>query len=88
MFKDSAMAEKYSNAVLTSYATFKELYRSRKYKNPYQILSEFIRFIILSKSLRVFSITEIQRNLYEEFGFNTPLAVIAKAIMSINGLNV
>lgn len=76
----------YSNAVLTSYATFKELYRSKKYKDPYQILSEFIRYIIVSRSLRQFAIADIKSYLHSEFGFDTPTAVISTSTTRIGGL--
>lgn len=80
------MGEMYSNAVLTSYATFKELYRSNKYKDPYQILSEFIRYIIVTRSLRQFALTEIQSGLIDEFGFHAPLAVISSSTARISGM--
>lgn len=72
-----------TNALLASYATFKELYDSRKYASPYQILKEFIQFIILDKSLFSFTIIEIQDNLRKEFGFNPPVAVINTAIKKV-----
>jgi len=75
-----------SNIVLTSYATFKELYRSNKYKDPYQILSEFIRYIIVSRSLRQFAIADIKAYLEEEFGFIAPQAVISTSTARISGL--
>ena len=69
------MNNKYSNSIMASYATFKELYKSKKYSSPYQILSEFIKYIIVSKSLYAFTSVDIQRYLKEEFGFNPPIAV-------------
>ena len=74
------MNNKYSNSIMASYATFKELYKSKKYSSPYQILSEFIKYIIVSKSLYTFTSIDIQRYLKEEFGFNPPIAVIRTAL--------
>lgn len=70
----------YSKSIMASYATFKELYNSKKYQSPYQILWEFIKFIIASHSLHSVTSTDIQMLLNEEFGFNLPLAVIRKAM--------
>lgn len=75
-----------TESLLASYATFKELYKSEKYSSPYQILAEFIRFIILSKSLYEFSTTDIQTQLNTEFGFTTPLAVVRTSMKQIEGV--
>lgn len=74
----------YSNSILASYATFKELYNSNKYSSPYQILSEFIKYVIISKNLYSFSTTDIQTRLQEEFGFKPPIAVIRTAMKNIS----
>lgn len=81
------MKSAYSKSIMASYATFKELYNSKKYHSPYQILSEFIKFIIASHSLFSFTSTDIQTLLNEEFGFNPPLAVIRTAMKSIPEVN-
>lgn len=76
----------YSKTILASYATFKELYNSQKYRSPYQILSEFIRYIIASQHLFTFTSTDIQGYLNDEFGFNLPLAVIRTSLHNLEGL--
>lgn len=68
---------------MASYATFKELYNSKEYRSPYQILSEFIKYIIISESLYSFTATDIQSYLVDEFGFNPPIAVIRTAMRNI-----
>ena len=68
---------------MATYATFKELYASKKYSSPYQILSEFIKYIIASNSLYSFTSTDIQSYLIKEFGFHPPIAVIRTALKSI-----
>ena len=73
----------YSKTIMASYATFKVLYSSKEYKSPYQILSEFIKYIITYKSLYCFTSTEICRYLNEDFGFSLPIAVIRTAIKNI-----
>lgn len=73
----------YSKSIMASYATFKELYNSKEYRSPYQILSEFVKYVIVAKSLYEFTSTEIQTHLNEEFGFNPPIAVIRTALKSI-----
>ena len=80
------MKTEYSTSILASYATFKELYKSQKYTSPYQILSEFIQYIIASKPLYSFSSTDIQGYLKDDFGFNPPIAVIRTALKGIEGL--
>lgn len=73
----------YSESIMASYATFKELYNSKEYRSPYQILSEFIKYIIVSRSLYSFTATDIQSHLLDEFGFNPPIAVIRTAMRNI-----
>lgn len=77
------MKNTYSETILATYATFKELYNSKKYSSPYQILSEFIKYTISTKSLYTFTLVEIQGHLKDDFGFNPPIAVIRTALKSI-----
>lgn len=88
MRKRGSKLSKHPTSLLASYATFKELYNSRKYSSPYQILSEFIRFVIISKGLYCFTSTDIQAQLSNEFGFKPPIAVIRTATKSIDGLTL
>lgn len=81
------MRPTYSKSIMASYATFKELYNSKEYLSPYQILSEFIKYIIVSKHLYNFTSTDIQGHLNEEFGFKPPIAVIRTAMRSIPDVN-
>ena len=73
----------HSKSIMASYATFKELYNSEKYHNPYQILSAFIRHVIISKARHSFTKVEIQGDLLVEFGFNPPLSVIEKTLKNM-----
>lgn len=85
---ESQMKNVYSKSIMASYATFKELYNSKKYSSPYQILAEFIKYIIVSKTLYTFTSTEIQGFLIDEFGFNLPLAVVRTAIKNISEVSL
>ena len=82
------MQTRYRKALMASYATFKELYDSKKYRSPYQILAEFIRYVIVSRSLRFFTSTDMQNSLKEEFGFELPIVVIRTAVKSIDGVTL
>lgn len=75
-------------SLLASYATFKELYNSPKYNSPYQILAEFIKYIITSNSKNTFTITEIKRELEDVFGFVQPYDVIKTALKRLPGIEL
>lgn len=80
------MQPKYSSSILASYATFKELYNSDRYKSPYHILAEFIRYVITKNKRYSYTVTEIQGYLSDEFGFDPPLAVVTTALKGIDEL--
>lgn len=69
-------------AILSSFATMKFLNDSNKYFSTYQILSEFIKYIIAYKGLKIFSSIEMKNYLNSIFGFNIPEAVIRSALKS------
>ena len=58
---------------MASYAMIKSLTDSRDYKNQYEILAEFIRFIIADKGIRCFTADDMCMRLREGFGFDIPL---------------
>lgn len=62
--------------LLASFATLKALSDAKKYTNPYQILWEFISYIIGTQKLYVFSAVEMKNQLNQVFGFDIPEAVI------------
>lgn len=74
----------YSESVLASYVTYKELFANDNYKSPYQILAEFIKYIILTEDLYNFSIPELKKKISKTFGFRLPNAVIKSAIKKIS----
>ena len=65
-----------SVSILASFSTLKILNDTKKYKNSYQILSEFICYIINTKKLYSFTANEMKNQLNSVFGFNIPEAVV------------
>lgn len=39
-----------SNSILASYAVYKNLYDNREYRSSYQIIAQFIKYIIYEKT--------------------------------------
>ena len=74
---------KTKTSVLASFATLKSLSEEKKYHSPYQILCEFVKYIIVSNSLHCFTVPEIQRHLMKEFGFSIPEAVVRSSLKHI-----
>lgn len=68
-----------TTSLLSAFATIKSLSDAKKYESPYQILAEFIRHIIDTKSLHSFSSAEMKNRLNEQFGFIIPESVIKTA---------
>ena len=61
------MEKNHATPILASYVTYKELSSHGNYKSPYQILAEFIKYIIYEKKLYAFSIGEIKSRVENEF---------------------
>lgn len=77
------MADTYSESVLASYVTYKELYANDSYRSAYQILAEFIKYVIASEEIYSFSVPEMKKKIQDVFGFQLPIAVIKSAIKKI-----
>ena len=75
-------------STLASFSILKSLSDEEKYKSPYQILREFITYIVCSESLRTFSAVEIKNFLTEYFEFNIPEAVVKTALKRIDGVTL
>ena len=45
------MSHTYSESVLASYVTYKELYANNNYRSAYQILAEFIKYLISAEQI-------------------------------------
>lgn len=68
-----------SISILASFATLKILNDTKRYVNSYQILSEFICYIIGTQNIISFTSVEMKNMLKEIFGFNIPEAVVKTA---------
>jgi len=70
--------------VLASYVTYKELYKCEKYRSPYQILGEFIKYIIYENRIYQFSSSEMKKMTLDTFGFKVPNAVLKTTLKKID----
>ena len=77
-------ADKSISLLLASFATLKSLSDEKIYQNPYQILKEFIRYVIISDSLYGFTATEMKNR----FGFDIPEVVIRTSIKSMDNVSL
>lgn len=73
-----------ANSILASYAVYKNLYDNHEYRSSYQIIAQFIKYIIHERNLREISIADINNSLKEEFGFILPDAVIRTSMKNID----
>lgn len=80
------MNQQSTSSVLAAYATLKSLSDENKYQSPYQILREFIRYIIISDALYSFSAIEMKNHLTEHFGFLIPEAVVKSSLGNMKGV--
>ena len=82
--RGKVMEKNHATPILASYVTYKELSSHGNYKSPYQILAEFIKYIIYEKKLYAFSIGEIKSRVENEFEFYLPDAVLKSALKKID----
>ncbi len=75
-------------SIMASFATLKSLSDVKKYQSPYQILREFINYIIVSDSLYSFSAVEMKNCLNSHFSFSIPEAVVKTALKNMPGANL
>lgn len=80
------MVKENSTSLLASFATLKTLSDAKKYTNTYQLLSEFICYIIGRKKLHTFSSVEMKNQLKSFFGFDVPEAVVITSCKSVDGI--
>lgn len=72
-----------TTSILASFATLKCLSDAKKYSNAYQILAEFISYIIETEQLYVFTSIVMKNRLKTSFGFDIPEAVIKTAMKNL-----
>ena len=79
--------QKKTQALLASYATFKELYSQGNYRSPYQILAEFVKYIVKEENLYTVFDSQIKILMRQYFEFDLPLAVIRTTLSKIDGFS-
>jgi hypothetical protein len=75
-----------STSLLASFATLKGLSDEKKIKSPYQLLQDFIKYIIISEHLYAFSTAEMKQFLRKHFDFQIPEAAIKSAAKKMNNV--
>ena len=73
-----------STSILASFATLKTLNDAKQYNSSYQILSEFVSYIIAKKSIFAFTAEEMKGHLFTVFGFDIPEAVVRTTCRGIS----
>ncbi len=82
------MNQQNTSSVLASYATLKSLSDEKKYQGPYQMLREFIKYIIIFDALYSFSAVEIRNRLAKHFSFSIPEAVVKTSLKNMDGVSL
>lgn len=77
-----------TSSVLASYATLKSLSDEKKYQSSYQILREFIRYIIILDSFYQFSAVQMKNRLADHFSFSIPEAVVKTSLKNMDGVEL
>lgn len=72
-----------TTSIMASFAILKSLSDAKKYQSQYQILREFIRYIIFNDALYSFSAIEMRSRLNCHFCFSIPEAVIKTALKNM-----
>lgn len=75
-----------SIATIASFAVLKALSDSKKYRSPYQLLSNFIEYIVCNEQLHVFSLPEMKYKLQAHFGFKVPESVIKTSVQTLKNI--
>lgn len=77
-----------SISIMAAFATLKSLADAKKFQSPYQMLREFISYIIISDSLYSFTAIEMKARLNNHFGFSIPEAVVKTTLKNLPGATV
>ena len=81
------MAKENATSLLASFATLKTLSDAKKYTNSYQLLSEFICYIIGTHKINTFSSIEMKNQLKRVFDFDVPEAVVVTSCKSVESIS-
>ena len=74
-------------SILASFVTMKSLVDAKQYQSPYQILAEFIQYIIIKNNLHSFTAEEMKNSLFKVFGFEIPEAVVKSTARGMQFIN-
>ena len=77
------MSSNNPTSILASFSTMKSLVDAQQYQSPYQILDEFIQYIIIKSNLHSFTAIEMKNRLFEVFGFDIPEAVVRTTVRGL-----
>ena len=77
------MSSNNPTSILASFSTMKSLVDAQQYQSPYQILAEFIQYIIIKSNLHSFTAIEMKNRLFEVFGFDIPEAVVRTTVRGL-----
>ena len=77
------MSSNNPTSILASFSTMKSLVDAQQYQSPYQILAEFIQYIIIKSNLRSLTAIEMKNRLFEVFGFDIPEAVVRTTVRGL-----
>lgn len=78
------MSNNNPTSILSSFSTIKSMVDAQQYQSPYQILAEFIQYIIIKSNLHSFTAIEMKNRLNEGFGFDIPEAVVRTAVRGLH----
>ncbi|WP_102493023.1 hypothetical protein [Selenomonas felix] len=70
-------------SILASFSTIKSMVDAKQYQSPYQILAEFVQYVIVKCRLHSFTAIEMKNKLIEIFGFDIPEAVIKTSVRGL-----
>lgn len=83
-----SVQHKDTTSIMASFATLKSLADAKKYQSPYQLIREFINYIVLTDSLYSFSAVEMKNRLNSHFCFSIPEAVVKTALKNMSGVSL
>ena len=75
------------NKLLATYVVYKDLYKDRDI-DVYDIISEFVKNVIIQERKLYYTQTEIARLVNNNFGFQIPSLVLKPAIGRVSGLRL
>ena len=75
-------------SILASFSAMKSMVDAKQYRSPYQILAEFIQYIIIKQKLHSFTAIEMKNRLFEVFGFDLPEAVVRTATKGLQYIKI